>query len=262
MAGGSLSAPKTPILGIIGDRVVLPCQLGSAPVPGHFSIRWTFQGPSRRVLVSSYGGKGPREEPDERYRGRVEFFHEEFRAGNVSLLLRDVRSSDQGSYSCQLSCQGGSWEALLELEVAAMGEAPTIILQGLGKQGLALSCRSSGWFPRPELLLLDGNGEARPEPAATAATATPGGLFSAEASLRIRPGPGLEISCRALNPRLNGSRTARVRIHAAFFPSISLWLRIFLALLFLSLALSAAISCLLQTKIEFKKHFGKKTQIP
>ncbi|NXW76570.1 CD276 protein, partial [Hirundo rustica] len=57
-------------------------------------------------------------EPDERYRGRAEFFHAEFRAGNVSLLLRDVRSSDQGSYSCQVSFQNVSQEALVELEVA------------------------------------------------------------------------------------------------------------------------------------------------
>ncbi|NWY93550.1 BT1A1 protein, partial [Loxia curvirostra] len=57
-------------------------------------------------------------EPDQRYRGRAELFHGEFRAGNASLLLRDVRSSDQGSYSCQVSFQDESREVLVELEVA------------------------------------------------------------------------------------------------------------------------------------------------
>ncbi|KFO62913.1 hypothetical protein N302_07881, partial [Corvus brachyrhynchos] len=57
-------------------------------------------------------------EPDERYQGRAEFFHRDFRAGNVSLLLRNVQSSDQGSYSCEVSFQDVSREVLVELEVA------------------------------------------------------------------------------------------------------------------------------------------------
>lgn len=116
--GGFLSAPKTPVLGIVGDRVVLPCQVGSAPIPEDFSIRWTFHDQSQHIPVSSYSEKGWREEPDERYRGRGEFFHREFRAGNVSLLLRDVQSSDQGTYSCEVSFQNVSQEVLVELEVA------------------------------------------------------------------------------------------------------------------------------------------------
>ncbi|RLV64038.1 hypothetical protein DV515_00017658 [Chloebia gouldiae] len=123
--GGFLSAPKIPVLGIIGDSVVLPCQVGSRPIPEDFSVRWTFHGQSQRIPVGSYDRKGPREEPDERYRGRAEFFQGELRAGNVSLLLRDVRSSDQGSYGCQVSFQDESREVLLELEVA---EVPSVIL--------------------------------------------------------------------------------------------------------------------------------------
>uniref|UniRef100_A0A8U7P858 Uncharacterized protein n=1 Tax=Corvus moneduloides TaxID=1196302 RepID=A0A8U7P858_CORMO len=116
--GGFLSAPKTSVLGIIGDRVLLPCQVGSVPIPEDFSIRWTFHGQSQRIPVSSYDGKDRREEPDERYQGRAEFFHRDFRAGNVSLLLRNVQSSDQGSYSCEVSFQDVSREVLVELEVA------------------------------------------------------------------------------------------------------------------------------------------------
>ncbi|NXU67822.1 BTNL2 protein, partial [Horornis vulcanius] len=57
-------------------------------------------------------------EPDERYRGRAEFFRGELRAGNASLLLRDIRTSDQGSYSCRVS-SGDVWrEVLVELQVA------------------------------------------------------------------------------------------------------------------------------------------------
>ncbi|XP_068856475.1 butyrophilin subfamily 2 member A1-like [Aphelocoma coerulescens] len=241
--GGFLSAPKTSVLGIIGDRVVLPCQVGSAPIPEDFSIRWTFHGQSQRIPVSSYDGKDRREELDERYQGRAEFFHRDFRAGNLSLLLRSVQSSDQGSYSCEVSFQNVSREVLVELEVAAIGEAPSVILRSPEKQDLVLSCRASGWFPRPELLWLDRHGKVRRESMTTTATVTPGGLFSIEASLRIQPGSDLEISCRILNRRLNASRESRIRIHDVFLPSISQWLRIFLAVLFLNMALISIVFC-------------------
>ncbi|XP_014117956.1 PREDICTED: butyrophilin subfamily 3 member A2-like [Pseudopodoces humilis] len=262
--GGFLGPPKTPILGIIGDRVVLPCQVRSAPIPEDFSVRWTFRGQSQRIPVSSYSGKGWREEPSERYWGRTEFFHGEFQAGNVSLLLRDVRSSDQGSYSCEVSFQDVSQEVLMELEVAAIGESPSVILRSPEKRSLGVSCRASGWFPRPQLLWLDGRGKVRPEPMTTTAAVMPGGLFSVEASMRIQQGSDLEISCRVLNRRLNASRESRIRIHDSFFPSISRWLQIFLVVLFLNLALISVVFCLLQekkkvksvlAKIQFKKHF-------
>ncbi|XP_056366157.1 butyrophilin subfamily 3 member A2-like isoform X2 [Oenanthe melanoleuca] len=289
-AGGFLSAPKTPVLGIIGDRVVLPCRVGSAPLPEDFSIRWTFHGRSQRIPVSSYSGS---EEPGEQYRGRAEFFHGEFRAGNVSLLLRNVRSSDQGTYGCEISFQDVSQEVLVELEVAAMGEAPSVILRGPEKRDLSVSCRSSGWFPRPELRWLDGRGRVRREPMTTTATVTPEGLFSVESSVRIPPGSDRELCCRVLNRRLGAARRSRIRVHETFFPSISRWLQIFLAVLFLNLALISIISCVLQrshkrtviaekaklemeeekkklkavldgekakkraAKMEFKKHFGQ-----
>ncbi|XP_068034654.1 LOW QUALITY PROTEIN: butyrophilin subfamily 1 member A1-like [Anomalospiza imberbis] len=255
--GGFLSAPKIPILGIIGDRVVLPCQVGSRPIPEDFSIRWTFHGQSQRIPVYSYDGKGWGEEPDERYRGRAELFHGEFRAGNVSLLLRDVRSSDQGSYGCQVSFQDESREVLVELEVAAVGEAPSVILRGPEKQDLGLSCRASGWFPQPELLWLDGHGNVRREPTATTATVSAGGLFSVEGSVWIQPGADLEISCRVLNHRLNASRASRIRIHEALLPSTSRWLQIFLAVLFLNLALISLIFCVLQRSHKRTVRAGK-----
>uniref|UniRef100_A0A8C5JS38 Ig-like domain-containing protein n=1 Tax=Junco hyemalis TaxID=40217 RepID=A0A8C5JS38_JUNHY len=116
-------APTAPVLGIIGEPVLLPCRVGAALAARDFSVRWTFHvGRSRWIPVSSYGGKGGGEEPDRRYRGRAELFHREFRAGNASLLLRDVRSSDQGSYGCRVSVQDESWEVLLELQVAELLE--------------------------------------------------------------------------------------------------------------------------------------------
>ncbi|NXS98137.1 CD276 protein, partial [Jacana jacana] len=55
---------------------------------------------------------------DERYQGRTEFFHSEFRAGNMSLHLKNVRSSDKGSYTCVVSFNDTDHASLIELQVA------------------------------------------------------------------------------------------------------------------------------------------------
>ncbi|KFO82029.1 Myelin-oligodendrocyte glycoprotein, partial [Cuculus canorus] len=56
-------------------------------------------------------------EQDEKYRGRAEFFRREFRAGNMSLHLKNVRSSDEGSYTCVVSFNGTNHDGLIELRV-------------------------------------------------------------------------------------------------------------------------------------------------
>ncbi|NXH22790.1 VTCN1 inhibitor, partial [Bucco capensis] len=55
---------------------------------------------------------------DERYQGRTEFFHNQFRAGNMSLLLKNIRISDRGSYTCMVSFNEAKHETLVELQVA------------------------------------------------------------------------------------------------------------------------------------------------
>ncbi|NWI63310.1 BTNL2 protein, partial [Todus mexicanus] len=55
---------------------------------------------------------------DERYQGRTEFFCSEFRAGNMSLHLKNIRSSDEGLYTCAVSFNGTYHEVSIDLQVA------------------------------------------------------------------------------------------------------------------------------------------------
>ncbi|KFQ30593.1 hypothetical protein N332_04251, partial [Mesitornis unicolor] len=55
---------------------------------------------------------------DERYQGRTEFFHSEFRAGNMSLRLKNIRISDKGSYTCEVSFDDMYYDVLVDLQVA------------------------------------------------------------------------------------------------------------------------------------------------
>uniref|UniRef100_A0A663EYY6 Uncharacterized protein n=1 Tax=Aquila chrysaetos chrysaetos TaxID=223781 RepID=A0A663EYY6_AQUCH len=112
------SPPNSSIIGVIGESVVLPCHVVADNIPEVFSVQWIFHELSQKITVSRYDGKNKMEKQDERFQGRTEFFHSEFRAGNMSLHLKNVRSSDKGSYTCVVSFNGTYHDVLIELQVA------------------------------------------------------------------------------------------------------------------------------------------------
>ncbi|XP_054033070.1 butyrophilin subfamily 2 member A2 [Dryobates pubescens] len=248
LAAGELSSSphRSSIVGLIGDRVLLPCHLPAGLSPEEVSVQWLFQRGPQQVTVSSYDRRAPEEEPDESYQGRAEFFHSQLRAGNLSLLLKDIRSSDQGLYSCLISSQGTQQGASVLLQPAARGAVPSIHLKSHMKEGLGLSCQAEGWFPRPQLLWLDGQGQVLKELSTTKVTRMPGGLYSVLASINLQRSSALEVSCRVVNSLLNATSESRVLISEVFFPTISKWLMTFLLVLCLCMVLIFTISCKLR----------------
>ncbi|XP_059689121.1 butyrophilin subfamily 2 member A1 [Gavia stellata] len=235
------SPPNSSIIGVIGKGVVLPCHVVADNIPEVFSVQWIFHKQSQKITVSRYDGKNKKEKQDETYQGRTEFFHSEFRAGNMSLHLKNVRSSDKGSYTCVVSFNDTHHDALIELQVAAKGGVPSIFLRSHIKQGIGLTCHASGWFPKPEVIWLDGQGQVRKELSTTKMTMMPAGLYSVVTSMNLKPGSDMEVSCRIVNNLLNTTRESRVLISDIFFPSISKWLIIFLVILCLSMVLISTV---------------------
>ncbi|XP_068026511.1 butyrophilin subfamily 3 member A2-like isoform X2 [Melanerpes formicivorus] len=248
LAAGQLnSSPhRSSIIGLIGDRVLLPCPLPAGLSPEEVSVQWLFQRGPQQVTVSSYDRKATEEDPDESYQGRAELLHSQLRAGNLSLLLKDIKSSDQGLYSCLISSNGTQEGALVQLQVAAQGAVPSIHLKSHMKEGIGLSCQAEGWFPEPQLLWLDGQGQVLKELSTTKVTTMPGGLYSVLTSISLQQSSALKISCRAVNNLLNATSESRVLISEVFFPTISKWLMTFLLILCLCMVLIFTISCKLR----------------
>ncbi|XP_077436642.1 V-set domain-containing T-cell activation inhibitor 1 [Vanacampus margaritifer] len=112
------------------------------------SVTWRKE--SLTGLVYRYeDGAESNGEQDSQYAGRVEIFSDVVVKGNASLLLRKVRRSDAGKYTCSLSHSGGSGKVNIILRTAAF-TAPTFTLS----DGV-LTAEASRWFPKPNVTWLN-----------------------------------------------------------------------------------------------------------
>ncbi|XP_076219616.1 butyrophilin subfamily 3 member A2-like [Aptenodytes patagonicus] len=235
--------PDKPVTGVIGKGVILPCQLKVKIIPERLSVQWIFTGNSKKNYVTTYDGKNtlnPVRE-DETYQGRTNFFQSEFNKGNVSLHLKNVMLSDKGKYTCSVFFENWYDEVVVDLDVAAKGDESSVFLDGHVGQGIGLTCKSQGWFPEPKVVWLNSKGQTRKEAVTTQSTKTSSGFFDVVSSMNLEPGSDKEVSCRVVNNRLSAMCESRVLISDVFFPSTSPWMTAFLVILFLNIAVIAAI---------------------
>ncbi|XP_075770447.1 butyrophilin subfamily 2 member A1-like isoform X2 [Pelodiscus sinensis] len=233
--------PQNPVIAVIGEDVVLPCQLTPADNPDTITVQWILSRPPNKIEVSTYDGQEKEVRQDERYRGRTQFFQTEFRAGNVSLNLKDIKVSDKGKYTCSVSLNTWYDEVVVELDVTARGSEPSIFLEDCAGQGIGLTCKAEGWFPEPQVLWLDSKGENRTEKLTTSKKETLAKIYDIESSIIIEPGSDNEVSCKIINRVLKTASESRVLISDVFFPTTSPWMAAFLVILFLSIATIAAV---------------------
>ncbi|NWH55601.1 BT3A2 protein, partial [Fregata magnificens] len=235
--------PDKPVIGVIGKGVILPCQLKVKIIPERLSVQWIFTGNSKNIDVTIYDGKNtynPVQE-DKSYQGRTNFFQSEFNKGNLSLHLKNVMLSDKGKYTCSVFFENWYDEVVVDLDVAAKGDESSVFLDGHVGQGISLTCKSQGWFPEPKVVWLNSKGETRREEVTTQSTKTSSGVFDVVSSMNLEPGSDKEVSCRVVNNLLNAMCESRVLISDVFFPSTSPWMMAFLVILFLNIAVIAAL---------------------
>uniref|UniRef100_A0A4W3GBH3 Butyrophilin subfamily 1 member A1-like protein n=1 Tax=Callorhinchus milii TaxID=7868 RepID=A0A4W3GBH3_CALMI len=153
----TVSGPALPVPAIAGSDVVLDCKCSTdLPLEG-VEVRW-FRTRFDSLVHLYSEGRDQTGEQEEAYKHRTELFKKEFIHGNVSLKLKDVWGSDNGTYRCFIDYAGWYEEAVMELKVIGLGSQPWIHVDGQHSDGVRLLCESSGWFPAPEVLWLDDQG--------------------------------------------------------------------------------------------------------
>ncbi|XP_065276912.1 butyrophilin subfamily 3 member A2-like [Emys orbicularis] len=236
----SLAGSPHPMVRVVGQDVVLPCQLSPPARLSSMDVLWRKIG-SGYISVHEYSDEGSRDLPGESYQTRTELFRQEFSSGNVSLKLKRLQVADAGTYHCLVRNPEWSQEAITELQVAAV--APVFIdVLGPRDQGIGLACRTTGWFPKPDLQWVGKNWQNLSMEIVTDMTQDRENLYSVVSHVTVTQGEDNgDISCIVRNGLLETERQSAIHLSGDIFPHVSPWLAAFWVLF--TLVLIAAGAC-------------------
>ncbi|XP_062043154.1 butyrophilin-like protein 1 [Lepus europaeus] len=217
----SVKGPAEPIVVSLGADATLPCQLSPEQSAADMHIRWYRAQLSPAVLVFQDGQEHSEEQMLE-YRGRTQLVTDSIDTGSVTLLIQNVRASDDGQYWCHFRDGDILQEATVELNVEGLGTIPRVHMTGPEDGGIRVLCSSGGWFPKPTVQWRDSAGGKLPSPAASQ-TQDGDGLFQVEASLVVKDSSLGNVTCSIQNPLSGQELASAIFLPEPFFPKVSPW---------------------------------------
>nr|XP_013012503.1 butyrophilin-like protein 1 [Cavia porcellus] len=210
--------PPEPIVAVLGGDATLSCSVSPAMDVRNMELRWFRTTLTESVFVY----RNQREQTEEQtaeYAGRTSLL---LAHGEAALNIHKVRVSDNGMYNCFFKMGSFSEDASLELQVAGVGSAPQVHIQGPEEDGVRVVCRASRWFPKPQVQWRDVSGK-KILAFSEAHTQDADLLFSVEATVVVREASVGNVTCSVLNPVLGQQKAMAIFIPEPFFPQASPW---------------------------------------
>ncbi|KAL4007874.1 hypothetical protein ACER0C_001726 [Sarotherodon galilaeus] len=254
--------PHQPVVALVDDDVILPCHVEPAEDVTAEILEWTRSDLNPRFVHVWRSGQDLVNTRNPSYRGRTSLFINELKRGNISLKLSRVKLSDEGTYECSIPLMEKKY--FVKLVVASdAATSPVISLSGIDKNrgGVVLQCESAGWYPEPELLWLDGEGNLL-SAGPTETLRGPDDLYTVSSRVTVEKRHSNNITCRVQQRNTNQSRETHIHVPEDFFdipsssPSVTDTSPVSLALCILLLILSVVF--LVRRK---KKHLMSKSLI-
>ncbi|XP_072891495.1 butyrophilin subfamily 3 member A3-like isoform X2 [Hemitrygon akajei] len=215
-----LLAPEGPFVAIAGEDVVLDCELLPPTSASNMAVQWLKSGLSSPIHVYRHGQDDPLAQHQD-YRGRTELFKDEITKGNISLRIKNVRPDDEGQYTCSVEDRTDFKQSAVELRVQSSGSEPWIQLTGYHGVGVQFVCKSSGWYPEPEILWIGGDGNALTE--AETKYHRDSGLVNVESSVGVTRQSSGKLKCIIRSEHLKIEHTAIITISDDLFPAVLQW---------------------------------------
>ncbi|XP_058874463.1 butyrophilin subfamily 1 member A1-like [Acipenser ruthenus] len=219
-----------PVIAEPGDDVILPCHISSRISAVDMEVRWyrdRFDTPVH-LYLNKKDQLGRQDIP---YRGRTALPPSALQTGDISLHLRNLQPADTGVYTCY--ADNHDEEGLTELIVTALGTQPSISMDSTQGEQTRLVCRSEGWYPEPEVIWRDRDGNNVTSLSSPTLLSDSRGLLSVSSYIKIKQQSNV-FSCLVRSKIPKPDWESKLHISSDFFPGVSGWMVAF----FLTLALS------------------------
>uniref|UniRef100_A0A4W6BIU4 Ig-like domain-containing protein n=1 Tax=Lates calcarifer TaxID=8187 RepID=A0A4W6BIU4_LATCA len=149
-----LIGPSRPVLGLVGDDVILPCSLQPAESVAEATVEWLRPDLSNSNVFIFRDGRESYQDQNPSFQQRATLFLQQLKNGNMSLKLSRLQLSDAGDYTCKWIKSGS--QTSIQVRLGAVSE-PKIYAKREGTK-VALQCEANNWYPQPEMEWTDGKG--------------------------------------------------------------------------------------------------------
>ncbi|XP_068569243.1 butyrophilin subfamily 1 member A1-like [Cebidichthys violaceus] len=228
--GGQLQVigPSQPILATVGGDVILPCRLEPAMNASDMRLEWARPDLSPGYIHVRANRQEYVAHKQPSFRGRTSVFINKLQHGDVSLKLSEVRVSDEGTYRCLVPSLGPP--TLIKLVVGAVS-SPAISSIYTSSRKVVLQCESRGWYPEPEVLWLDGEGNLL-SAGPTETVRGPDHLYTVSSRVTVEKRHSNSFTCRVQQRTINQTRETHITV-----PVLPQWMKLILAPCFLCVVL-------------------------
>uniref|UniRef100_A0A3B4GJW6 Ig-like domain-containing protein n=1 Tax=Pundamilia nyererei TaxID=303518 RepID=A0A3B4GJW6_9CICH len=236
--------PHQPVVALVDDDVILPCHVEPAEDVTAQILEWTRSDLNPRFVHVWRSGQDLVNTRNPSYRGRSSLFINELKRGNISLKLSRI------NYAPTIQDFDGivSEEQMVRCSYLVTVKNYVYVYEKRFQPGkLVLQCESAGWYPEPELLWLDGEGNLL-SAGPTETLRGPDDLYTVSSRVTVEKRHSNNITCRVQQRNTNQSRETHIHVPEDFFdipsssPSVTIGLAVSLALCIMMLILSAVLA--------------------
>ncbi|XP_054457921.1 butyrophilin subfamily 2 member A2-like [Anoplopoma fimbria] len=149
------------------------------------------------------------------YKGRTSVSVNQLKHGDVSLTLHKVKLSDEGTYRCYFP--DSDKDSTVQL-VVGVSSSPFVSLSGIDRSssGVVLDCESRGWYPEPEVLWLDAEGNLL-SAGPTETVRGPDDLYTVSSRVTVEKRHSNSFTCRVQQKNTNQTRETHITVPDDFF---------------------------------------------
>ncbi|CAI5681925.1 unnamed protein product [Oreochromis niloticus] len=241
--GYSQRGRRQQTVGLLGSDVVLPCFLKTPLDASNLQLEWARTDLTPGFIHVWEKFKENVEFRERSYMGRTSLSFDKLKHGDVSLTLSKVQLSDEGPYRCFIPQL--PQESFVDLVVGS-ASTPVIKVMSNVSSRVVLQCESAGWYPEPELLWLDGEGNLL-SAGPTETLRGPDDLYTVSSRVTVEKRHSNNITCRVQQRNTNQSR--ETHMHGVILDSFIPLLHVFIIVgIYCFLALSIVCVQSVETK--------------